>query len=364
MNLNLFKFCCRPLYGYPNPRYSNTANGEEAEDAFLGGEITAYEKGAYTVRWSNGDFVAYSDFDMVDHLVNNAGMEDSAWLDTYNAWPKGTPVAWDFDDGWWDGTITDFSEGTYEVTWSDKTTKYYSNLEKIDQMVTFANGGGYIGNLSDPGSQNDDQDQPDDIGDDENMYSDYYGLETPVYAQFKDGWWAGYIDSYEGDYYVVRWSDDSVDKFLPGPDMDEIVLNGQYIPNDYGIWPVGTHVYKEFDGNWFWGTIEKSKGGFYTILWDDGERTSYASGKEIDEMVDNAYSAGMSSMSKFIITILVLGSVGAIAFFVIRRNKTRQELSSLTVQAIENDLDLAEGSENEYSDQPPAEGEQAHPALV
>jgi hypothetical protein len=292
---------------------------------------------------------------MVDQLVNNAGvnMDGASWLGSYDPYPKGTIVAWDFDDGWWDGSVTDFSNGAYEVTWSDGSSKYYSNLEKIDQMVNFANGGSFIGNLADP-------EDADYMENDDNIYGDYYALETLVYAEFKDGWWAGYIDSYEGDFYVVRWSDDSVDKFLPNEEMDEMVLNGQYIPQDYGIYAVGTHVYKEFDGIWFWGTVEYSEGGFYTILWDDGTRTTYVSGTEIDEMVKNANKSGMSPFDTFALIIFVLGSVGGIVFFGLRRKK-KQQLAALTEQVKENELVLRERNDNEYSDQP-AEG--GTPGLV
>jgi hypothetical protein len=287
---------------------------------------------------------------MMDQFVNNAGMHiDPSLMDRYSPWPKGTPVSWDFDDGWWDGTITDFSDGTYEITWSDGSSKFYSNLEKIDQMVNFASGGGFLGNLANPETQDDDYVEYDD----NNMYKDYYGLKTVVYAEFSDGWWAGYIDSYQNEYYVIRWSDDSVDMFLPGEDMDEMVINGQSVPEDYGIWPVGTHVYSKFDGVWYFGTIDESRGGFYTVLWDDGSRTTYVSGAEIDEMVNNANRTGMSPFGKFAIAIFALGCVGGIAFFFVRRkNRKQQELTDLTEQVRENELDLDEGNESEYTDHP------------
>lgn len=337
-----------PAFGYPNPDAFDTTDGQESENAFLSGEITAFEGGAYTITWSNGDSVVYSDFDMIDVLVNNAGVNlDPSWMENYNPWPNGTPVTWDFDDGWWKGTVTDFSDGTYEVTWTDGSSKYYSNLEKVDQMVSFASGEGFIGNLANPETPYDDDNQ---YGDD--MYGDYYQLETLVYAQFTDGWWAGYVDSYEDDYYVVRWSDDSVDKFLPGEDMDEMVMNGTQIPNDYGIYPVGTHVFQMFDDVWYWGTVEYSEGGFYQILWDDGTRTTYVSGSEIDEMVNNAYSDRMSPIVMFALAIFILGILGGMAYCIVKRSKMKREIADLNEQVRANELDLTEGNESEYSDQP------------
>ncbi len=283
---------------------------------------------------------------MVDMLVNAAANNlDPTWVQNYDPWPKGTGVTWNFDDGWWNGNITDFYAGTYEVTWSDGSLKSYSNLEKIDQMVGFANGGGFQGNLA----GNDDEN-----GDD--FYNDYYELETLVYAEFKDGWWAGYIDSYEDEYYVIRWSDNSVDKFLPGDDMDQMVIDGGSIPDDYSLWSEGTQVYGEFDGSWYWGTIEYSEGGFYTILWEDGSRTTYVSGQDIDDMVYNAYNTGFP-FGRIILAIVLLTGVGGIAFYVIDR-KRKMAAADIAQQIRENELDLAEGS---YSDQ---EGISSVPSVV
>ena len=281
---------------------------------------------------------------MVDELVNNAGLHnDPNWMVGYDPWPKGTPVSWDFDDGWWDGTITDYVAGTYEVTWSDDSSKYYSNLEKIDQMVAFASGEGF--------GTEETQNIDDYYATDDGMYGDYYELETVVYAEFDDGWWAGYIDSFEDEYYVIRWSDDSVDKYLPGDEMDEIVMNAQYIPYDYGIYDVGTHVRKKFDDTWYKGTIEYSEGGFYTILWDDGTRTTYVSGNEIDEMVTNAYKIGMSLAGKIVLCLFVIFFLGGVVFYSIRNNITKKKLAEVTESVRENELTMSENGAG-YSDQP------------
>jgi hypothetical protein len=340
-----------PAYGYPNPTAVDTSDSKEFESAYLSGEVTAFENGRYTITWSNGDSVFYSDFDMVDELVNNAGLHlDPNWMGGYNPWPKGTPVSWDFDDGWWDGTITDYVAGTYEVTWSDGSSKYYSNVEKIDQMVAFASGEGFG---SEEASNGDNY-----YANDDNMYHDYYELETVVYAEFEDGWWAGYIDSFEDEYYVIRWSDDSIDKFLPGDEMDDMVMNAQYIPYDYGIYGVGTHVRKKFDDTWYTGTIEYSEGGFYTILWDDGTRTTYVSGNEIDEMVTNAYKIGMSLPGKIILCLFVIFFLGGVAFYSLKDNIRKNQLTDVTESVRENELIMSQNDAG-FSDQQPLPGVQA-----
>ncbi len=314
----------RPTFGYPNPDATEQ----------ISGKITAFGDGAYAVTWSNKDLVIYNDFDEVDMLVNGAANNlDPSWVENYDPWPKGTDVSWNFDDGWWDGSITDFSSGTYEVTWSDGSLKSYSNIEKVDQMVAYAKGEGFQGNLA-----GDDEDYDD-------YYNDYYDLQTLVYAEYADGWWAGYIDSYDDDYYVIRWSDDSVDKFLPGDDMDQMVVDGQNIPDDYNLWSEGTAVYGEFEGTWYWGTIEISKGGFYTVLWEDGSRTTYVSGSAIDEMVYNAYKGGGFPFGRIILAIVLLSGVGGIAFYAINRRRKRRLAAEVNAQVRENELDLEEEEE-------------------
>ena len=291
---------------------------------------------------------------MVDSLVNNAAYKaNPSWTDNYNPWPKGTAVTWDFDDGWWEGTITAFADGTYLVTWTDGSSKFYSDLEKVDQMVAFASGEGYQGNLGRPTQHGDSNDNND------NFYAEYYDLQTVVYADFHDGMWAGYIDSYENEYYVIRWSDDTVDKFLPGKDIDEMVLQGQSIPEDYNAFPEGTEVYKDFDGTWYWGTIEYSKGGFYTIIWEDGERTTYVSGSEIDEMVNNA-SKGDLPFGRIAFALIILSCVGGIAFLVI--SKKQQRLATVNSQVRDNELVLNERGHADFSDQQSLEGD--IPAVV
>jgi hypothetical protein len=339
-----------PAYGYPNP----DSEGQESGNSYFGGEITSFEDGVYSVTWSNSDIVGYHDFDLVDSLVNNAAYKvNPSWTDNYNPWPKGTAVTWDFDDGWWEGTITDFADGTYQVTWTDGSSKFYSDLEKVDQMVAFASGEGYQGNLGQPTQHGDSNDNND------NFYAEYYDLETVVYADFQDGSWAGYIDSYENEYYVIRWSDDTVDKFLPGNDIDEMVLQGQSIPEDYNIFPEGTEVYKDFDGTWYWGTIEYSNGGFYTIIWEDGERTTYVSGSEIDEMVNNAYKGDLP-FGRIAFALVILSCVGGIAFLVI--SKKQQRLATVNSQVRDNELVLTERGHADYSDQQSLEGD--IPAVV
>ena len=320
----------RQTYGYPNPEDGST-------EPYLVGEITSFENGAYEVTWSNSDVVVYNDFDMVDALVNNAGMYyNPTSMENYESWPLGTPVSWDFDDGWWDGSITGFTDGSYEVTWSDQSTKNYSNLEKIDQMVQYAAGDeglgdGYGGSYG--------EDYSDDY--------EYYPVDTIVYTEFEDGWWMGHVDSYDGDYYVIRWSDNTFDSFLPGPEVEEMVENSQYLPfEESGIYPVGTQLYSEFQDSWYWGSIEYNAGGLYTVLWDDGERTYHQASAEMDKMVASAsYSQGMSTVGASFLTLFIAGIVAATFYFYKKRSNRKKKSATITEQVKESELDLAEENE-------------------
>lgn len=336
-----------PAYGYPN--------GFDTKDKWSQGEIRTFDNGAYTVQWSNGTSASFSDLDEVDELVTNAALvlQPHAVAD-YKPWEVGTPVSNIFDSGWWDGTITGYTDGTYEVTYTDGFVKYYSSTEKLDLMVAFAIGEGF-GN-DDDGQQNQNDDQSGILDD---MDGELYLPGTLVYAQFNDGWWAGFIESVNDDEYVVRWSDDTKDTFPPGPDMDDMVDNAQYIQNDFNLYAEGTPVYAKIDGYWYWGTVDYSAAGYHEIVWEDGERTVKMSGDELDEMVAIAYiysnKQGLSVVAQVAIATAVLGGFAGIAFFVKRRGDKRRRAVEVTEQVQENELDLTEENINKYSDEvPPA----------
>ncbi len=285
--------------------------------------------------------MTYYDFDLIDTFVTAAANNiDSSWIDNYNPWPMNTGVMWIFDNGFVDGNITGFARGTYTIMWSDSSVKLYSNLEKVDQMVAFYNGVGYIGKLATPSAS--------DYMEVDHVYDTYYALETVVYAEFKDGWWAGYIDSYDNEYYVIRWSDNSVDKFLPGEAMDDMVRNAKNIPADYAIWEVGTRVHQKYEGTWYWGSIETSNAGFYTILWDDGSRSTYVSGPEMEQIVKNAYKRGFS-FGNIAIALIAFGCAGFVGFFAFDKN--RKKLAAFREQVRANELGFSDNTG--YQDEEP-----------
>jgi hypothetical protein len=99
-------------------------------------------------------------------------------------------------------------------------------------------------------------------------------------------------------------------------------------------YPVGTLVYKQFDGEWWTGTIESSHNGEYAVRWSDDSVEVYDEGPEMDQMVSDAAnipSSGMKGVGKFFISVLVLVVVGVGAFFGIKMYQ-RKKQAELAVQ--------------------------------
>ena len=54
-------------------------------------------------------------------------------------------------------------------------------------------------------------------------------------------------------------------------------------------WPVGTHVYKDFgEEGWWHGYISSFENDMYKVIWDDGSTEQFAYDSEIDDDVINA----------------------------------------------------------------------------
>jgi hypothetical protein len=320
------------------------ANGELDEDveANLEGTIQSFEDGAYTIEWSNGQLRDYYDFDDVDDLVaaavrKNGPTADVDGDDAYEPWAIGTEVWYEFDDGWWQGTITDYdaAEKTYDITWSDGSVDTYYDLDKVDQMVYDAQ---------------DNTEEATDYYDD--SFQDYE-IGTFVYKEFDDGWWVGNIVAYENGSYTVRWTDNTFDNFdADSQELAEIVDNADNIPDDFDvqIYPIGTPVYLEFDdGNWYHGTIESYQESMYTVEWEDGTSTRHVTGREMDAMVaagvppSRMSGAGIATLSIFILMI----SLG-LAFYIVKVVERRRTINA-TVRASVQEVEELDKQHNGYA---------------
>ncbi|KAG7343363.1 hypothetical protein IV203_021308 [Nitzschia inconspicua] len=308
-------------------------NGELDEDlaADLEGQITAFASGVYTIEWSTGQQKDYKNFDDVDDMVAAANRKNGASdfdddAINYEPWEIGTEVSYEFDDGWWDGTISGFNEDdmTYEVTWSDGSVNTYYDLRKIDQMVDDAQDDDEFADEDDEG-----------ITDDDDVESEYE-IGTRVYQEFDDGWWVGNIVSNENGVYTVRWADNSFDTFdADSQELADIVYNAQNMPDDVDVkaYPIGTPVYRQFEDDiWYHGVIISYQDFMYTVEWEDATSTRHPAGAEMDAMVAaGAPTKGMSAAGIAFLSIFVLSASFGVAYFFIKKHAQRKQITNKNI---------------------------------
>jgi ribosomal protein S6 len=218
-----------------------------------------------------------------------------------DSWPVGTNVYWEFvNDGWYEGTITDYDADGYTITWCDDSLDYddFSD-EDVDQMVqkykTMVTDNGETASC---GPENPTPSPTED---------DSWSIGTKVYSEFDDGWYQGTITDYDVDGYTITWCDDSIDyDDFSDENVDQMVENYNTMVTDNGetascgpedptpspteddSWSIGTKVYSEFDDGWYQGTITDYDVDGYTITWcDDSIDYDDFSDENVDQMVEN-----------------------------------------------------------------------------
>ena len=218
-------------------------------DGWYWGMITAYDNGAYTTVWSDKDEKVFTDFDVVDQMVEDA--DDKAWdvgTVIYYKWPEA--------EGWYWGTITAYDNGVYTTVWSDVDEEVFTDLDVVDQMVEDAD------------------DEAWDVG-------------TVIYYKWpgNDDWWWGTITAYENGAYTIVWSDKDEKVFTDRDVVDQMVEDAEN-----QAWDVGTVIYykwPEADG-WHWGTITAYDNGAYTTVWSDKDEEVFTDRDVVDQMVEDA----------------------------------------------------------------------------
>jgi hypothetical protein len=263
----------------------------------------------------------------------------------YDPWKYGTTVYREFDDGWYQGSITAYGQSSYTVAWEDGTTDTFHDLAQVDQMVAdaqyipggnpndsavvydpWADGtnvfkefddGGYQGTISwydestglytvtwsdgdvetYPGAgAGDEIDQLVEAaaatleGAGSTTTSPKFEFETVVYKEFEDGWYQGAVTSYEAGVYTVLWSDGTVETY-GNDEISQMVADAATIPdpttNTSPNYAFETVVYKSFEDGWYQGEITSYDAGVYTITWSDGDIEAYGE-EEIAQMVADA----------------------------------------------------------------------------
>jgi hypothetical protein len=403
------------------PVYEQFGDGNEVG---RNGFISSFVNGQYVISWDDGTSQNYFDFDTVDDFVFNArgngegesGMDDgeadsesesggNIW-DGYEPWGNGTPVSYEFDDGWWEGEISGYKDGVYEVTWINGSTNRYGDFGVMDKMVANARislpdtgAGDEIGkeesiddNVQDAsaedntigdsniGSEENDVDddiqdtidEDDDIGGEERVDDDLlinsgmdaeqveivnldetegrvYENGTMVCKKFDDGWWVGFVESFEGGTYTIKWADDGINEYEEGEEMDQMVTDAHEGPvaADSDPYPVGTIVYVKNSDVWYEGSIKSYEKFMYTVVWEDGNETYYVDGTELDHIVANGVKVaednddGLAAGGKVGIAIAAV-SVSFLIGLVLVKSFRRKNRSSKQSRRIRYDIEGAE----------------------
>ena len=86
-----------------------------------------------TIQYADDSYVDYSYNGSIHELVVNA--EDIPSDEESQKYPVGTRVVKEFQDGFYEGSITNYAQLTYTVVWSDGETDYYVDGDELDLIV-------------------------------------------------------------------------------------------------------------------------------------------------------------------------------------------------------------------------------------
>jgi hypothetical protein len=280
--------------------------------ANLDGTIQAFENGQYSIQWSNGQVKQYSNFDLVDDLVaaafrkngqnpNNENDDDDD--DDDEPWENGTPVSYEFYDGWWDGTITSYDpvEESYDITWTDGSVDTYFDLDRVDEMVYNAQDDDDDDDIIDDPDEdvaggNDTVSDEDTVNDEDNVNDeDTVNDDDTVNEEDNDDDTVNEEDNDNVDDTINDEDNDNDDDTINDEDNDndDDTVNADQGVNDDDYpepeFEIGTLVYREFEDGWWVGNIVSYEDGYYKVRWTDNSYDSYEAGStELAEMVANS----------------------------------------------------------------------------
>lgn len=137
---NIKNYCGTQTYSVGSFTYGFSENG------WRSGRITEYQSGDYTVAWDDkeGNVYVYrqgsGELKQMVKLASECRQSKNNYCGT-QAYPVGTLVYYNFDDGWFHGEITGYDRGLYRVTWQDGSTDSFEegkNMSDLDEMVAQA----------------------------------------------------------------------------------------------------------------------------------------------------------------------------------------------------------------------------------
>jgi len=246
-----------------------------------------HSDGRYKVTWTDQSTDTYTDKKILKQIIDQGmlykvGKDD----ETVQVFPVGTLVYKKFTKKFWKGKITDYKDGTYEVTYSDKSREKYRNLNDVLEMVNQAAdlviSGGYKS---------------------EGEYPQVYPVGTQTYYHYENGWYNGHISKFREGKYTITWSDFSVGTPEKGlTRVKQMVTQAAqeamgFKPDLVEKYDIGTPVYYKFGDDWYKGKITAFQAGWYTITWDDdGSTDTYDDLGVMKQMVDAAANLAVTSI--------------------------------------------------------------------
>mmetsp|Transcript_3804 Transcript_3804/g.9191 ORF Transcript_3804/g.9191 Transcript_3804/m.9191 type:complete len:470 (+) Transcript_3804:82-1491(+) len=277
------------------------------DNQWYDGIVQAFQNGIYTIKWEDEDEIeeVEAGFEM-NQMVEDANGDDDAPPDvvTPDMIAIGTP-AFIWEDGeWFDGEITDHTDGEYTVTWSDGDVDTYEDygddLEELMQAIQDA--------LGDDDEITDDDDNQIVLGNKGvGNYIDINYDDATDDAAFDDDDSGEYDDTYTDDATGDdTYADDATGDNANVDDAtgDDAYVDDAYVDDATGddntpsspTITVGTPVSIYEDGAWIDGEVTEYSKNTYTVVWSEGTDEEYvdeyeAEGddlKSLEKAVENA----------------------------------------------------------------------------
>jgi hypothetical protein len=293
------------------------------------GTISAYSNDVYTIQWSDGGTELYSSelvTPMVQQAIMVASEKGKPHAETGH-YAIGTPVQQFFQDGWYNGDITDFDGTLYTVTWDDGQINTYTEDEvaqfAADALVANpptaveAESPTPVATTTTPVTTTTTTTTPPVVAPatapapaptTPQTLVPKYAIGNKVYQEFDQaGWFIGTITGFDSSgLYSVKWQDGAIESYSEQEisimsskvyEYQTAMANGEVVSNENENNPpplangpefaFATVVYGNFEDGWYEGSVTAydEYTGLYEVQWSDGDYETF----------DNAQIAKLSS---------------------------------------------------------------------